>query len=49
MINLIARFGGNLGIAHLEAVKCIFCYLKDTMDFGLVLERQTKESFNLVK
>jgi len=35
-------------IAHLEAAKCILHYLKGTMDFGLVLGRQTKESFDLI-
>ena len=47
-VNLIAQFGGNLGVAHLEAAKCILHYLKDITNFGLVLGRQTKGSFNLV-
>jgi len=41
-VNLIAQFGGNLGVAHLEAAKYILHYLKGTTNFGLVLERQTK-------
>ena len=49
VVKLIAQFGGNPGVAHLEAAKYIFCYLKDTTDFGLVLGRQTKESFDLVR
>ena len=47
-VNLIAQFGSNPGIAHLEAAKHILHYLKGIMDFGLVLERQTKGSFDLV-
>ena len=39
MVNLIAQFEGNSGVAHLEATKCILCYLKGTIDFGLVLGR----------
>ena len=48
VVNLIAQFGGNPGVAHLEAAKHILYYFKGTMDFGLVLERQTKGSFDLV-
>jgi len=49
VVNLIAQFKGNPEVAHLEAAKYILHYLKDTINFGLVLERQTKESFNLVR
>jgi len=49
VVKLIAQFGGNPEVAHLEAAKYILCYLKDTTDFGLVLGRQTKESFDLVR
>jgi len=45
---MIAQFGGNPGVAHLKAAKHILHYLKGTMDFGLVLGRQTKESFDFV-
>jgi len=48
VVNLIAQFGDNPGVAHLEAAKHILCYLKGTTNFGLVLRKQTKESFNLV-
>jgi len=48
VVKLIAQFGGNPGVAHLEATKYILHYLKGTTDFGLVLGRQTKESFDLV-
>ena len=47
-VNLIAQFGGNLGVAYLKVAKCILYYLKGTTNFGLVLGRQTKGSFNLV-
>ena len=36
-------------VAYLEAAKYILHYLKGTTDFGLVLGRQTKESFDLVR
>jgi len=48
VVNLIAQFGGNSGVVHLETAKHILCYLKGIINFGLVLGRQTKESFNLV-
>ena len=47
-VNLIAQFGSNPGVVYLEAAKHILCYLKSTTNFGLVLRRQTKGSFNLV-
>jgi len=47
VVNLIAQFGDNLGVACLEVAKHILHYLKATIDFGLVLGRQTKESFDL--
>ena len=47
-VNLIAQFGSNPGVVYLEAAKRILCYLKSTTNFGLVLRRQTKGSFNLV-
>jgi len=39
VVNLIVQLKGNPGVAHLEATKHIFCYLKGTMNFGLVLGR----------
>jgi len=47
-VNLVAQFGGNPGIAHLEAAKCILRYLKGTIDLNLVLGRQMKGGFDLV-
>ena len=49
VVNLITQFGDNPGVAHLEAAKYILCYLKSTTNFGLVLGRQIKGSFNLVR
>jgi len=49
VINLIARFRGNIDIAHLKATKYILYYFKSIMNFGLVLEKQIKRSFDLVK
>ena len=47
-MNLVVQFGSNPGIAHLEAAKCILCYLKGTIDLNLVLGRSIKEGFDLV-
>jgi len=47
-VSLIAQFGGNPGIAHLEAAKRILRYLKGTVDFKLVLGRRENGGFDLV-
>jgi len=47
-VNLVAQFGGNPGIAHLEAAKHILRYLKGTIDLNLVLGRRMKGGFDLV-
>jgi len=47
-VNLVAQFGGNPGIAHLEAAKRILRYLKGTIDLNLVLGRRMKREFDLV-
>jgi len=47
-VSLVAQFGGNPGIAHLEAAKHILCYLKGTTNLNLVLGRQSKSRFDLV-
>jgi len=47
-VNLVAQFGSNPGIAHLEAAKCILHYLKGTIDPNLVLDRRMKGGFDLV-
>ena len=39
VVNLIAQFGDNLGVVHLETAKHILCYLKGIINFGLVLGR----------
>jgi len=47
-VGLVAQFGANSDIAHLEVAKHILRYLKDTTDYCLVLGRQRKGSFDLV-
>jgi len=47
-VNLVAQFSGNPGIPHLEAAKCILCYLKGTQDFFLVLGRQGRGAMDIV-
>jgi len=36
-VGLVAQFSNNPRIAHLEAAKCILCYLKSTVNYNLVL------------
>jgi len=48
-VRLIAQFGSNLGIVHFEAAKRILCYLKGTTHYNLVLGRQEKDKFDLVR
>jgi len=38
-VGLVAQFGANPGVAHLEATKRILRYLKGTADYHLVLGR----------
>jgi len=45
---LVAQFSGNPSIPHLEAAKCILCYLKGTQDFSLVLEHQGRGAVDIV-
>jgi len=47
-IGLVAQFGANPGVAHLETTKCILRYLKGTADYCLILGRQKEGSFDLV-
>jgi len=47
-VGLIAQFGANPGVAHLEAAKCILRYLKGTADYHLVLGRRWEGYFDLV-
>jgi len=47
-VGLVAQFGANPGVAHLEAAKCILRYLKGTADYHLVLERWQEGYFDLV-
>jgi len=47
-VNLVAQFGSNPRIAHLEAAKHILRYLKGTINLNLVLGRRTKGGFDLV-
>ena len=46
--NPITQFSGNPGIPHLEAAKCILCYLKSTQNFSLVLGYHGREAINVV-
>lgn len=48
-VTFIAQFGANPGITYLEVAKCILHYLKGTIEFSLVLDKKTKNSFNLVR
>jgi len=47
-INHIAQFSGNPGIPHLEAAKCILCYLKGTQDFSLVLGHYGRGAIDII-
>ena len=47
-IGLVAQFGANPGVAHLEAAKRILRYLKGTADYHLVLGRWQEGYFDLV-
>lgn len=47
-VSLVAQFGANPSVAHLEATKHILRYLKGTADYHLVLGRQKEGSFDLV-
>ena len=38
-VSLIVQFDKNSEIAYLEVIKCILYYLKDTIDFNLILDR----------
>ena len=47
-VSLVAQFGGNPGVAHLEAAKRILRYLKGTVNFNLVLGHRSRDTFDLV-
>jgi len=48
VVSLVAQFGGNPEVAHLEATKYILCYLKGTVNFNLVLGHRSRDTFDLV-
>jgi len=48
-VSLIAQFGGNHGIVHLEARKRVLYYLKGTIDLDLVLRRHSQSGFDLME
>jgi len=48
-VSLVAQFGDNPGVAHLEAAKHILHYLKGTVDFRLVLGKQQNGDFDLIR
>ena len=47
-VNLVAQFSGNPGIPHLEAAKCILCYLKGTQNFSLILGQHGRDAVDIV-
>jgi hypothetical protein len=40
-INIVSRFMSYLHQAHLDIVKCIMCYINDTLDYDILCERGT--------
>jgi len=48
VVSLVAQFGGNPGVTHLETAKYILCYLKGTVNFNLVLGHHSRDTFDLV-
>ena len=48
VVSLVAQFGGNPGVAHLEAAKRILRYLKGTVNFNLILGHRSRDIFDLV-
>jgi len=47
-VSLVAQFGGNPGVTHLEAAKRILRYLKGTVNFRLVLGKRQNGDFDLI-
>jgi len=47
-VSLVAQFGGNPGVTHLEAAKRILHYLKGTVNFNLLLGHCSRDTFDLV-
>ena len=45
---MISQFGSNPNIPHLEAAKYILCYLKEIMNYSLMLGYHGTERFDLV-
>jgi len=40
-INIVSRFMSSSHQTHLDVVKCIMCYINDTLDYGILCERGT--------
>jgi len=40
-INIVSRFMNSSHQTHLDVVKCIMCYINDTLDYGILCERGT--------
>ncbi len=40
-INTVSRFMSSSRQAHLDVVKCIMCYINDTLDYDILFERGT--------
>lgn len=47
-MSLVSQIGGNPGKPHLDAVKCILCYLQGTAHFTLMLGQREHESVVLI-
>jgi len=47
-MSLISQFSSNLGISYLETTKQIFYYLREMMEYSLMLSHQETERFDLV-
>lgn len=40
-IKIVSRFINSSDQTHLDVVKCIMCYINDTLDHGILCERGT--------
>jgi len=48
-VGLVAQFGSNTDIVYYKATKHILYYLKETVNYNLVLERQREGKFDLIR
>jgi len=47
-MNLMSQLGNNPSISHLKATKQILCYMKETIEYSLMLGCQKIKGFDLV-